>query len=212
MYAPKPFAVRDRRALVALIEREPFGILVSSTDGKPLATHAPFIVREDGEQLRLALHVARANPHWRSIDGQEVLAIFQGPHAMISAAWHAQPHRNVPTWNYAAVHCLGRARVAGGDETASILRRLVERLEPSWRMEHADAKYIAQLQQAVVGIEIAVSSIEGAFKYSQNHTLEDRLRVVEMLDASPRAVDRETAGEMRDALPPGPACPRGDGG
>lgn len=211
MYAPKPFAVRDRRALVSFIEREPFGILVSSAGGAPFATHAPFVVWEDGEQLCLALHLAKANSHWRSIDGQEVLAIFQGPHAMISAAWYAQPRRNVPTWNYAAVHCAGRARVTGGAEAASILQRLVDRLEPSWRIEHADAQYIAQLQQAVVGIEIAVSSTEGAFKYSQNHTLEDRLRVIEMLDASPRAMDRETAREMRAALPGDTASPRGDG-
>lgn len=200
MYAPKPFAVADRRALVAFIEREPFGILVSGVDGKPFATHAPFVVWEDGEDLRLALHVAKANPHWRSIDGQEVLAIFQGPHAMISAAWYAQPRDNVPTWDYAAVHCTGRARTADAGATARILHRLVERLEPSWRMEQADAEYIARLQQAIVGIEIAVSSIEGAFKYSQNHTPEDRRRVIDALGASSRAMDRAVAEQIRATL------------
>lgn len=200
MYAPKPFAVADRRALVAFIEREPFGILVSGVDGKPFATHAPFMVWEDGEDLRLALHVAKANPHWRSIERQEVLAIFQGPHAMISAAWYEQPHDNVPTWDYAAVHCTGRARVADAAATARILHGLVERFEASWRMQQADAEYIARLQQAVVGIEIAVSSIEGAFKYSQNHTREDRRRVIDALSASSRAMDRAVAEEMRASL------------
>ncbi|HET9096020.1 MAG TPA: FMN-binding negative transcriptional regulator [Candidatus Baltobacteraceae bacterium] len=200
MYAPKPFAVADRRALVAFIEREPFGILVSGVDGRPFATHAPFIVWEDGEDLRLALHVAKANPHWRSIEGQEVLAVFQGPHAMISAAWYAQPHDNVPTWDYAAVHCTGRARTADAAATARILQGLVERFEASWRMQQADAEYIAGLQQAVVGIEIAVSSIEGAFKYSQNHTPEDRRRVIDALSASSRAMDRAVAQEMRASL------------
>lgn len=200
MYAPKPFAVADRRTLVAFIEREPFGILVSNVDGRPFATHAPFIVREDGESLRLGLHVAKANPQWRSIAGQEVLAVFHGAHAMISAAWYAQPQNDVPTWDYAAVHCAGGAHVTDGAATASILQRLVERHEPSWRMEQADPDYITRLQQAIVGIEIAVSSIEGTFKYSQNRTLEDRERVIDALSASSRAMDRDVAQEMRAML------------
>lgn len=200
MYAPKPFAVADRRALVAFIEREPFGILVSNREGKPFATHAPFIVSDAGESLCLGLHVAKANPHWRCVEDQEVLAIFHGPHAMISAGWYAQPQNSVPTWNYAAVHCTGRARITDAAATANILRRLVEQFEPSWRMEQADADYVARLQQAVVGIEIAVSSIEGTFKYSQNRTMEDRERVIDALSISSRAMDREVAQEMRATL------------
>lgn len=200
MYAPKPFAVTDRRALVAFIEREPFGILASTLEGKPFATHVPFIVRDDGESLRLGLHVAKANPHWRQVEGTEVLAIFQGPHAMISAGWYAEPRNNVPTWNYSAVHCVGRARITDAAETARMLQALAERLEPSWRMEQADSEYVARLQQAIVGIEIAVSTIEGTRKYSQNHTLDDRERAIAALSASSRAMDREVAEEMRATL------------
>jgi transcriptional regulator len=200
MYAPKPFAVADRRALLSFIEREPFGILVSSAQAKPFATHVPFIVCDDGEALTLGLHVAKANPHWQSVEGQEVLAIFHGAHAMISAGWYAQPQDSVPTWNYAAVHCTGHARITDAAGTARILERMVERFEPSWRMEQADASYVARMQQAIVGIEIAVSSIEGKFKYSQNRTPEDRERVIRALSESSRAMDREVAQEMRAAM------------
>lgn len=200
MYVPKPFAVQDYSELVAFIEREPFGILVSDVDGKPFATHAPFIVSGEGSSLTLQLHVAKANPQWQSLQGQDVLAIFHGAHAFVSAAWYPQPQSNVPTWNYGAVHCIGRARLTDDAGTVQILRKLVERFEPSWRMDTADAEYIERLRHAIVGIEVAVESTEGAFKYLQNHSPEDRAAVIAQLENSPRPMDREVAEEMRARL------------
>jgi transcriptional regulator len=200
MYVPKHFAVARRDQLVAFMRREPFGILVSAAGGNPFATHVPFIVRDDGETLTLALHVATANPQWRDIEGQEVLAIFHGPHAMISAAWYAQPERSVPTWNYSAVHCTGTARLTDGTGTRRIIGELVAQFEPQWRIEQAEPDYIARMEQAIAGIEIPVTHIDGKFKYSQNRTDEDRRRVIEALDASTRPMDREVADDMRRLL------------
>ncbi len=200
MYVPAHFAIEDRRAIVAFIEREPFGVLVSDVSGKPFATHVPFVVLDDGESLTLGAHVARANPQWEAIDGQDVLAIFQGPHGMVSASWYAQPERSVPTWNYAAIHCSGRARLTDAAGTDRILRRIVAQFEPSWRIENAEPDYVARMQRAIAGIEITVSRIDGAFKHSQNRTAEDRARVIEELGASPKAMDRELAKAMRATL------------
>jgi transcriptional regulator len=197
MYVPKDFAVEDRAALLAFIKREPFGILVSALDGKPVATHAPFILRDNGESLTLALHIAKANPQWRNLDGQDVLAIFHGPHAMVSAGWYADAKRTVPTWNYGAVHCSGRARVTDAIGTRRIIEGLVAQLEPAWRIEDAEPEYIARLEQAIVGIEIAVTRIDGAFKYSQNRTPEDRERVRNALATSSRPMDRQVADRIR---------------
>ncbi len=55
MYVPKSFAVEDSAALVEFIKREPFGILISSHDGKPFATHVPFIVETAGDSLKLGI-------------------------------------------------------------------------------------------------------------------------------------------------------------
>lgn len=200
MYVPKPFAVQDSRELVAFIEREPFGVLVSDVDGKPFATHLPFVVLEDGPGLTLGLHLAKPNPQWQTLEGQDVLAIFQGAHAFVSAAWYPQPGLNVPTWNYAAVHCAGRANIADSAQTMRILERLVERFEPSWRIENADGAYIEMLRTGIVGVTIEVTAVEGAFKFLQNHPPEDRERVIAALDASSRPMDREVAREMRTRL------------
>ena len=198
VYVPKHFSVDDRNELLAFIGREPFGIIVSTVEGKPFATHVPIVIMEEGAELTLGLHVAKANPQWREIDGQNVLAIFQGPHAMISASWYVEPEQNVPTWNYGAVHCSGVARLTGPNGTRRILQRLVAQMEPAWRIENADAAAIERMEKAIVGIEVAVAQIVGSYKYSENRSDEDRERVIAALSASSREMDREVAQRMRE--------------
>jgi transcriptional regulator len=200
MYVPKHFAIEERGALVRFIEAEPFGTLVSHVHGALFASHVPFVVHSRGERTTLGLHIARANPQWEQIDGQEVLAIFRGPHAMISASWYADPERNVPTWNYAAVHCAGRARVTDEAGTRRILQQLVSRLERHWRIEQAAPEYMARMEQHIVGIEIDVTRLDGKIKHSQNRSPQDRRRVVESLSASERCGDRDLAAHMRTTL------------
>jgi transcriptional regulator len=200
MYVPQYFAVEDRARLLRFIEEEPFGMLVSRVDGSLFATHAPFVVESGSPTISLGVHIARANPQWQSIDGQEVLAVFRGAHGMISAGWYANPEQSVPTWNYAAVHCLGTARIADGAGTRRIIERLVSRYDAHWRIEDASPQYIGQMERAIVGIEIAVRRIDGKFKHSQNRPAEDRQRVLEALSKSDRAGDRELANAMRSTL------------
>ncbi|HKU66227.1 MAG TPA: FMN-binding negative transcriptional regulator [Candidatus Baltobacteraceae bacterium] len=197
MYVPKHFAIEDRDALISFIRREPFGILVSNDAGAPIAAHVPIMLLEESGALVLGLHVAKANSQWKGIDGRRVLAIFQGAHAMISASWYAQPHLDVPTWDYSAVHCSGTARVTDANATRTILERTVSQLEPRWRIADADASSIERMQQAIVGVRIDVDGIQGVRKHSQNRTPEDRLRVITQLESSARAMDRELAREMR---------------
>lgn len=198
MYVPKHFAVSDRDALVAFMQREPFGIIVSVDSGIPVATHAPIVVLQREPQLVLGLHVAKANPQWRTIDAAQALVIFHGPHALVSASWYAQPQHDVPTWDYSAVHCSGTAHIANAGETREILERTASQLDPAWRIEDADAENIARMQQAIVGIRIVVDRIDGAAKYSQNRTPDDRRRVIEALNRSTRAMDKEVASIMEE--------------
>lgn len=199
MYAAH-FRVEDQTALLEFIEREPFGVLVSSVEGKPFATHLPFVVLQREAPLTLGSHVARANPQWETLEDRDVLAIFHGPHGMISAGWYAQPQTSVPTWNYAAVHCTGTPRRTDAAGTRRILERMVAQFEPSWRIESAQPEYIARMERAIVGVEIAVTSVTGTFKHSQNRDPEDRRRILEALTGSSRGMDRDLARAMRHTL------------
>ena len=111
MYIPTAFAETDAKKLHDFIAANSFGLLISTHQGEPFATHLPFLLERDaGPHGALAGHVARANPHWRDLDGQNVLAVFSGPHAYVSPSWY-ESDGVVPTWNYVAVHAYGVCRL-----------------------------------------------------------------------------------------------------
>ncbi len=192
MYVPKHFAVTDPSALLAFIRSHPFGLLISVIDGKPLVTHVPFVIL-DTEKVRLGLHVARANPHWTSLNGSQVLAVFAGAHGFVSASWYAPPSENVPTWNYSAVHCAGTATIASDLQTQRILETMVREFEGEdrWSITSANSEYVDQMKRGIVGIEISVTSIVGKFKYSQNRDETDLHSVLEHLDESAPELSRD---------------------
>src|SRR5690606_3576711 len=102
MYVPPSFRPHDHEVLQAFMRRHSFATLVSQLDGVPFATHLPLLHRAQvGSDGQLLGHVARANPQWQELAGQQVLAIFNGPHAYVSPTWYGVKDA-VPTWNYQA--------------------------------------------------------------------------------------------------------------
>ncbi len=91
MYIPKLFEVTDLATLHEFIETHSFATLVTAAGERPIATRVPLLLeRSRGRQGTLLGHVARANPQWRSFDGeQQCLAMFDGPHAYVSPSWYA---------------------------------------------------------------------------------------------------------------------------
>jgi len=184
MYTPDHFVEDDTGTLGALIDRNNFGTLVSSVDGRPFATHLPFLFQR--EPATLVGHMARANPHWQSLAGdpRNVLAIFQGPHEYISPTWYGEP--GVPTWNYTVVHVYGTFEVV--TEPAAhrqILADLTARHEADsktpWQADF-DTPLIGGMLRGTVAFRLTVSEIEGKFKLSQNRPAPDRERVADALE------------------------------
>ncbi len=110
MYIPSSFAERNVSKLHDFVTANSFATLVSANSprsnngGEPQASHLPLLCdRTFGPLGQLVGHMATANPHWRQLDGEKVLAIFAGPHAYISPTWY-ETDNAVPTWNYVAVH------------------------------------------------------------------------------------------------------------
>src|SRR5215510_1783168 len=111
MYVPAAFAASDKAALHDLIDEFGFGTLISAEADGPVASHLPFLIdRTRGPNGTLVCHMARANPQWHSLGTAPCLAIFLGPHGYVSPTWYATKPA-VPTWNYAAVHAYGPARI-----------------------------------------------------------------------------------------------------
>jgi transcriptional regulator len=207
MYVPPVFAARDTATLQGFIESYSFATLVSSGPDGMVASHVPVLLdRGRGPHGTLLVHLARANPHARAMDGQEVLAIFLGPHGYVSPSWY-ETHPSVPTWNYAAVHAYGRARVV--DDPAR-LEDIVQRLtaqyesgrEQPWTTAGLSRDYMAGMLKGIVGFEIEIARIEGKHKLSQNRGAADRRNVIAALGASANAEDRALADYMARHAPP----------
>ncbi|MBT8207042.1 MAG: FMN-binding negative transcriptional regulator [Acidimicrobiia bacterium] len=202
MYLPPYFAEDDREILYSVIRENNFGVLVTTVDGAPLATHLPFLLEGD----TLVAHMARANPQWEAFDsGAEVLCIFHGPHGYISPNWYVSK-KAVPTWNYVAVHVYGTPSIIDDPAAALAMQeRLVAEHEAGspkpWTMDGLPDGYVEGQMRAIVNFEIPIARIEGKFKLNQNRKPEDRAGVITALRASPRAGDQELADLMEGREP-----------
>ena len=203
MYIPPSNAEHDAGVIHDFIEANPLGALVTASAEGLFATHLPFVLdRARGPHGTLEGHVARANPHHRqALATAEALVIFTGPDAYVTPTWYpakAEHGRVVPTWNYVAVHAYGTLRFV---EDRAFLRRHLEQLterheagrELPWAVTDAPADYVAQLERAIVGVEIAITRLEGKWKMSQNRPAADVDGVVRGLAASPREEERAVA-------------------
>jgi len=202
MYNPSSFRMTDPDAIRQFVTEHSFGLLVSQSDGGEwLATHIPWIWRDEAGATWLLGHVARANPHWRYLEGASVLVVFMGPHCYISPSWY-QAGLEVPTWDYTAVHVTGIARILTDEELAQQVHDLVAFHEPNapllTQLNHPD---IVAQRQAIVGVAVRVQSIEGKQKLNQNRAAEQRARVVKVLEASPREAERDIAHLIAATLP-----------
>ncbi|MFZ4652307.1 MAG: FMN-binding negative transcriptional regulator [Rubrivivax sp.] len=197
MYTPAHFRLADPAALHRIIREHPLGVLVTTTADGLDANHIPFEFDPDaGPHGRLTAHVARANPVWQQCaDGADVLVIFRGHESYISPNWYPskhETHRQVPTWNYEVVHAHGRLTVQDQD---SFVRGVVARLtrtheapEPRpWKMGDSAPEYIDGMLRAIVGIEIAITRLEGKSKLSQNREPRDRLQAADTLQERGKA-------------------------
>jgi transcriptional regulator len=179
VYVPEAFRESDVEMLHAFVRDHSFGTLVSSTPEGPFASHLPFLL--DAGRNVLVGHMARANPHWQSLEAHVALAIFQGPHGYISPRWYKTPIA-VPTWNYAVVHVRGPVTlIQDGERLLEILAETVQRYDPSWPMP--EGEYVPKLAKGVVGFELAIERIEGKMKLSQNRSTDDRLGAIAGLRA-----------------------------
>jgi transcriptional regulator len=204
MYVPRFNALDDDAAIRAMVRGVGSAELVTvGEDGYPSATRLPVVWEGD----RLVMHLARANPHWRSVpaDGDvAALAVVTGAEAYVSPSWYptkAEHGRVVPTWNYSAVHVTGRLR---RHEDPEWLRRAVTllteqhesiRAEP-WAVTDAPATYVDKQLRAIVGLELRIERVEGKAKLSQNRSAEDRAGVVTGLRVEGGARESVVAAQM----------------
>jgi len=188
MYQPPHFKEERLEVQHTLIRAHPFGLLISVGEDGPEANGLPFYLDATAGPLgTLKVHMARANAQWRSINGQKVLIVFQGPQAYISPSLYETKRETgkvVPTWNYCMVQASGIARV---HEDAEWLHKQITALTQGhegkraapWAVIDAPDSFIQSQIRGIVGVEIEISAISGKWKMSQNRNEADRKGVIE---------------------------------
>jgi transcriptional regulator len=206
MHTTKQFRRDDVESIRSLVAANPLGTLVINVRGDIVGNHIPFLWVDNQCDGTLEGHVARANPVWRDVTpDSEVLVVFSGADAYISPSWYpskARDERVVPTWNYSAVHIYGHLQaIDEPDWLKAHVTKLTDRQEANfaepWSVADAPPDFTNALVNAIVGLQITVTRIEGKWKFSQNRNDEDRAGVVAGLslqnDSNARSMAREIA-------------------
>lgn len=94
----------------------------------------------------------------------------------------------MPTWNYEVVHAHGTLAVRDDERfVRGVVARLTRRHEAGesrpWKMTDSTPEYIDSMLRNIVGIEVAITSLVGKRKLSQNKDERDRLGAVQALQA-----------------------------
>lgn len=199
MYIPKLYKITDVEEIREFVQHHSFGTLVSTRKGRPIATHLPLQLIQEGDNYYITGHMAYGNPQWRTFESsEEVLVMFQGPHAYISSSWYEQ--ENVPTWNYQAVHLYGAAQILDEEELKQDLTRLMETYEKHrenpvlW--EKLSPSLLEKELKGIVGFKIKVNEIQAAYKMSQNRNDTDYRNIIEQLQKEENPVSSQMADEM----------------
>ena len=173
-----------------------FATIVTVKDNFPSATHLPFIIEENTDEIILSAHFAKANSQWREITENEVLVVFQEPHACISPA-HYDSTPNVPTWDYVAVHAYGKGEIVEKLEVIEnlILQHESEYLE-KWRNFKPECK--SKMLAGIVAFQIRVTKIEAKKKLNQSSSKGEREKIIRSLEKSESGVERDLAKYMKD--------------
>ncbi|MFN3761472.1 MAG: FMN-binding negative transcriptional regulator [Algoriphagus aquaeductus] len=205
MYIHPLNAWESEPEVIEFIRKNAFGSLISMADGRPWATHLPLVLDQNPNgQAVLHGHLAKANAQWKQLpENEDVLVLFQGPHAYISSSWYN--HENVPTWNYLAVHIYGKIRMIEGEELMHHLKTLVNIYEQGRpnrvQVETMSEAYVESQIRALVGIEISITEVQASAKLSQNRDEVNYQNIITKLEESELPMDQQVAAEMRKRRP-----------
>ncbi|SHI98852.1 FMN-binding negative transcriptional regulator [Pseudozobellia thermophila] len=184
MYIPDYHKNGNPEEVRQFIKANSFGVLVTHSEGKTLATHIPLELEYDtnGKEF-LTGHIAKANEQAKHfLRTEEVLCIFNGPNAYISSSWYQE--EEVPTWNYIAVHVYGKLKILDEAETMASLHRLVDTYEAHSKhpvsLKNMSPQTLKQVK-GIVGFQIEITDIQARYKLSQNRE-HDHGKIIEELE------------------------------
>ena len=192
---------------LAFARQRGFGTLLVNGEALPIVSHVPFLLDADGTTAEL--HLARPNPIARACtDTVPALIAVTGPDGYISPDWYGIEGQ-VPTWNYVAVHLVGRLERRPEDELPTHLDRLSDAFEerllpkPVWKTSKLDPEAAARLHRMILPFRFHVEQVRSTWKLSQNKPEAVRLAAADALAADEFGMETAALAALMQAPPEG---------
>ncbi|MGG1397602.1 FMN-binding negative transcriptional regulator [Bacillus salipaludis] len=201
MYIPKHFQLDDEEMIYDFIQKYSFATLFSQHNGEPYATHLPLTLNKD--EYALYGHFARPNEQWKDVEGQQALAVFQGPHCYISPSWY-ETMKAVPTWNYVSIHIYGKMEIVEDPKVIyDSLNDMVKKYESTdspYNLSNVDSSYIEGMRKGIVAFRLNITKIEAKAKLSQNHPVDRQELIIKQLENTSQQDNIKVAALMKKNL------------
>ncbi len=182
MYLPDDFRLTDELLIRDVIAKHPLATFATNSPNGPDISHLPLVLRDEDDGLILYGHFARANPHWKALDGKTAaIAVFTGAQGYISPGYYptkSETGKVVPTWNYIVVHARGiPKRLEHGAHSRGAIDLLTDTMEQSrpapWNVADAPESYTESMMRGIVAFRMVVDTLDAKAKLSQNKSPED---------------------------------------
>lgn len=199
MYIPKTNQFTDKEEIVEFMKRFSFATIITAKDNLPIATHLPFLVNHENDNIILTSHFAKANAQWNDIESDKVLVVFSEPHAYISPK-HYDSERNVPTWNYISVHVYGQGKIISDtDKVIKLLEHTIDNYEASYKQQwdNFPVDYKLNLSTGIVAFDIIVTDLQAKKKLSQNKSENEQQKIINSLSGSDETNEQLIAYYMK---------------
>lgn len=212
MYNLPYFKESDKTVIFKFIHEHPFAFLAGSdADHLPVATQVPVFIEEENGKIFLRGHIMRQSDHHKAfIQNPNVVVVFTGPHAYVSASWYSDPSQ-ASTWNYMSVHAKGHITFLDEQALVDVLKKTTLHFEgynpaSPTVFDNLPGEYRNRLMKAIVAFRIDVTALENVFKLSQNRDQISYANIIQQLQQQ-GAGGVELAKEMEERkeklFPPG---------
>ena len=207
MYQFSYFKENNKSKLLEFMNQHPFVFLTGSAkDGKQIATQVPVLIEERDGELFLQGHIMSNTDHHKVfLENQNVLAVFTGPDAYVSASWYSTPSMG-STWNYMSVHIHGVMRIMTDSEKLAFMRKLTLKFEdgnsesPTF-IDNLTSDYQNKMLPAIDAFEIKADNIDNVFKLSQDRdekSFQNIIKALEKRDNNSKLIAKEMKNRKRD--------------
>lgn len=187
MYNLPYYKEKDHQVIIEFIHKHPFAFIAGCDESNnPVATQIPVFIEERDDKMFLTGHMMKSTDHHKAFEkNSNVLCVFTGNHAYVSATWYSNPHQ-ASTWNYMSVHVKGQLRFLDDKGLIDVLRKTSLHFESgntssSTVYDNLPEEYTGRLMKAIVAFEVEVESINHVFKLSQDRDKESYQHIIEKL-------------------------------